>query len=138
MRRKLAAGNWKMHGLSPIWARPRLLSESHPDPACEVILCPPATLISRMWELLIGSAIGWRAGLPPRGEGCAYRRHLGGDAGRCRRGHVILGHSERRADHHETDALVAAKARAAHAAGLVAILCLGETEAERDAGRRSR
>jgi triosephosphate isomerase (TIM) len=135
MRRKIAAGNWKMHGLGADLSEAELLSESHPDPRCEVILCPPATLISRMWEMLIGGGIGLG------GQDChsaSEGAHTGDisaamlvDAGAS---HVILGHSERRTDHHETDALVAAKARAAHAAGLVAILCLGETEGQRDAG----
>lgn len=136
MRRKLAVGNWKMHGLSPQLGEAEALSERHPDPACEIVLCPPATLISRMWELLIGSAIHLG------GQDCHHAdqgAHTGDisaamlvDAGA---EYVILGHSERRHDHGETDAHVAAKAAAAHSAGLVAILCLGETEAERDYGR---
>jgi len=135
MRRKLAAGNWKMHGLSADMAEAEALSEAHPDPGCDVLICPPATLISGMWEVLLGSPIALG------GQDChstTAGAHTGdisaamlADAGAK---YVILGHSERRADHFETDALVAAKAVAAHAAGLTAILCVGETEAQRDAG----
>ena len=134
--RKLAAGNWKMNGTSASLAEVRALLAAHPDPACEMLLCPPATLIAQLAGLARGTAL--RVG----GQDChakASGAHTGdvsaamlADAGAS---HVILGHSERRADHGETDALVAAKAQAAWAAGLVAVICLGETEAERDAGR---
>ena len=134
--RKLAAGNWKMNGTSASLAEVRALLAAHPDPACEMLLCPPATLIAQLAGLARGTAL--RVG----GQDChakAGGAHTGdvsaamlADAGAS---HVILGHSERRADHGETDALVAAKAQAAWAAGLVAVICLGETEAERDAGR---
>ncbi|MFN6924202.1 MAG: triose-phosphate isomerase [Tabrizicola sp.] len=134
--KKLAAGNWKMNGTSAALAEVEALIAAHPAPACEMLLCPPATLIARMAEVARGSAL--RVG----GQDCHPRAsgaHTGdiaaamlADAGAT---HVILGHSERRTDHGETDALVKAKAEAAIAAGLVAIVCIGETEAERDAGR---
>ncbi|MBP9183331.1 MAG: triose-phosphate isomerase [Fuscovulum sp.] len=134
--RKLAAGNWKMNGTSASLTEVRALLAAHPDPACEMLLCPPATLVAQMAGLARGTA------LQVGGQDCHPRAsgaHTGdvsaamlADAGAS---HVILGHSERRADHGETDALVAAKAQAAWAAGLVAVICLGETEAERDAGR---
>ena len=134
--KKLAAGNWKMNGTSAALAEVEALIAAHPAPACEMLLCPPATLIARMAEVARGSAL--RVG----GQDChpkASGAHTGdiaaamlADAGAT---HVILGHSERRTDHGETDALVKAKAEAAIAAGLVAIVCIGETEAERDAGR---
>jgi triosephosphate isomerase len=135
MRRKLAAGNWKMHGLAADLAEAGVLARAHPAPGCEVLLCPPATLIARMAATLAGSAVA------VGGQDChpaAQGAHTGdisaamlADAGAT---HVILGHSERRADHAETDAQVAAKAAAAQAAGLTAIICVGETEAQRDAG----
>ncbi|WP_114964294.1 triose-phosphate isomerase [Alkalilacustris brevis] len=135
MRRKLIAGNWKMHGLADRLAEAEKLSEAYPDPACEVVLCPPATLISRMWEVLLGGGIRVGAQDCHPAEAGAHTGDISAamlaDAGAS---HVIVGHSERRADHHETDALIAAKLHAAHGAGLVAILCLGETGAERDAG----
>jgi triosephosphate isomerase (TIM) len=132
--RKLAAGNWKMNGLSADLAELKALAEV--AASCEVLICPPATLIAQAnWQMQGKSVmIG--------GQDChanAKGAHTGDisaamlkDAGA---GHVILGHSERRADHGETDALVAAKTQAAWAAGLVAIVCVGETEAQRDAGQ---
>jgi triosephosphate isomerase len=101
-----------------------------------MLLCPPAPLISRLAEVAKGTP------LMVGGQDCHPKpsgAHTGdvaaamlADAGAS---HVILGHSERRADHGETDALVKAKAEAAVAAGLIAIVCVGETEAERDAGQ---
>jgi triosephosphate isomerase len=133
--RKLAAGNWKMNGTAASLAEVAALIAAQPDPACEMLLCPPATLISAMAGAARGSALKVGAqDCHPKASG-AHTGDLSGpmlaDAGAS---HVILGHSERRADHGETDALVRAKAEAAIAAGLVAIVCLGETEAQRDAG----
>ena len=134
--RKLAAGNWKMHGLSAALAEVTALIAAQADPACEMLLCPPATLLAQMTWAARGSA------LVIGGQDChqdAGGAHTGDvsaamlkDAGAS---YVILGHSERRAGHGETDALVKAKAEAALAAGLVAITCVGETLAMRDAGR---
>jgi triosephosphate isomerase len=133
--RKLAAGNWKMNGTSAALAEVRALLAAHPAPGCEMLLCPPATLVAAMAAAAQGSAL--RVG----GQDChpkASGAHTGdisaamlADAGAT---HVILGHSERRADHGETDALIAAKTRAAWEAGLTAVVCVGETEAQRDAG----
>ena len=133
--RKLAAGNWKMNGTAAALAEVQALLAAHPAPACDMLLCPPATLLSRTADLARGTAL--RIG----GQDChaaASGAHTGDiaaamlvDAGAS---HVILGHSERRADHGETDSLVNAKAGAALAAGLIAVICVGETEAERDAG----
>jgi triosephosphate isomerase len=134
--RRLAAGNWKMNGNRAALAGAEALLAAQPDPGCEMLLCPPATLIAAMAALARGTSL--RVG----GQDChpaTAGAHTGdvsaamlADAGAA---YVILGHSERRADHGEDDALVCAKARAAQAAGLVPIVCLGETEAERDAGR---
>ncbi len=133
---KLAAGNWKMNGLRADLDQARALAEAYPTPGCGVLLCPPATLIAPMAAAVAGSA------LMIGGQDCHAQEagaHTGDisaqmlvDAGAR---HVILGHSERRADHGESSATVLDKARAAHGAGLVAIICVGETEAERDAGR---
>ncbi len=132
---KLAAGNWKMNGSLAALDEVRALLAAHPAPACEMLLCPPATLIAAMAVQAAGSAL--RVG----GQDCHAKpsgAHTGdisaamlADAGAS---HVILGHSERRADHGETDVQVLAKAQAAQAAGLVAVVCIGETEAQRDAG----
>jgi triosephosphate isomerase len=135
-RRKLAAGNWKMNGTRASLGEVAALAALHPAPGCDILLCPPATLVAAMAEAAQGTAVA------VGGQDCHARpsgAHTGDiaapmlkDAGAT---HVILGHSERRADHGETDAMVAAKAQAAHAADLVAVICVGETEAERDAGR---
>src|SRR5690606_23962674 len=133
--RKLAAGNWKMNGLGADLAQVEALA-ARPAPAtCDVLICPPATLLAAMASRVRGSHV------VVGGQDChaaAAGAHTGdiaaealADAGAVA---VIVGHSERRADHGETDAVVAAKAGAAHRAGLVAIICLGETEAQRDAG----
>ncbi len=131
-RRKLVAGNWKMNGLAAFAAVVDDLAAACPVPGCDVLICPPATLLARF------------AGgpFPVGGQDCHPEpagAHTGdlaaemlADAGASA---VIVGHSERRADHGETDALVRAKAEAAWRAGLTAIVCVGETEAERDAGR---
>lgn len=136
MRRKLAAGNWKMNGLAADLDQIDALSVAHPAPECDILICPPATLIARMAERAAGSAIHVGGQDCHTAESGAHTGDISApmlrDAGAT---HVILGHSERRADHGETDALVRAKAEAAHRAGLTAIICVGETEAERDAGR---
>lgn len=134
--KKLAAGNWKMNGLAASLSEVKALIAAHPEPGCEMLLCPPATLLAQMAWAAQGSA------LQLGGQDChtaASGAHTGDisaamlkDAGAV---YVILGHSERRADHDERDALVQAKAQAAVAAGLIAVVCLGETEAERDAGQ---
>ncbi len=134
--RKLAAGNWKMNGLAASLSEVAALIGAHPGPACDIVLCPPATLLAQMAWAARGSALGLG------GQDChadMSGAHTGDisaamlkDAGAT---YVIVGHSERRADHGETDAEVRAKAATAIAAGLTAIVCIGETEAERDAGR---
>jgi triosephosphate isomerase len=138
--KKLAAGNWKMNGTSASLAEVAALVAAHkaPDkaPACEMLLCPPSTLLSQLALAAKGSA------LMVGGQDCHPKpsgAHTGDisaamlkDAGAS---HVILGHSERRTDHGETDDLVKSKAEAALAAGLIAIVCIGETEAERNAGQ---
>ncbi len=134
--RRLAAGNWKMNGTKAALAEVSALLAGHPAPACEMLLCPPATLIDRMAEAVKGSAL--RVGAQdchPMPQGAHTGEISAAMLKEAGATHVILGHSERRADHGETDALVRAKAEAAIAAGLVAIVCIGETEAERDAGQ---
>ena len=135
-RRKLAAGNWKMNGVGSNLAEVEALKGAHPAPGCDILLCPPATLLDRMSALCTGSAIA------TGGEDChaaAAGAHTGDisaemlkDAGAS---HVIVGHSERRADHGETSADVRAKAEAALRAGLTAVVCIGETLQEREAGK---
>jgi triosephosphate isomerase (TIM) len=133
--RKLAAGNWKMNGTSVDLAEIAKLIDAHPAPNCDMLICPPATLLSRMAERAAGSALQIGGQDCHAGSNGAHTGDISAamlkDAGAS---HVILGHSERRADHSETDASVQAKASAAQAIGLVAIVCVGETEAQRDAG----
>ena len=134
--RKLAAGNWKMNGVAANLSEVGALLAAHPAPACEMLLCPPATLVARMADVARGTA------LAVGGQDChakASGAHTGDTAAamlaEAGASYVIVGHSERRTDHGETDADVLAKAQAAWAAGLVAVVCVGETEAERDAGQ---
>ena len=131
--RKIAAGNWKMNGDLAALAQLDALAGSV-DGNCQVVICPPALLIHPMSSKSV-------PGIQVGGQDChakASGAHTGDlaaaqlrDAGAT---HVILGHSERRADHGETDAEVSAKAVAAHQAGLVTIICVGETEGQRDGG----
>lgn len=134
----LIAGNWKMNGLIASMAEVQklgILMTAGAAPRATVAICPPATLLAAM------SAHGAQLGILTGGQDChakASGAHTGdisaqmlADAGAR---FVIVGHSERRADHGETDAEVADKARAALAAGLTPIICVGETEAERRGG----
>lgn len=128
-RRRIAAGNWKMNGLAAdlaavaaIGAAPRWV---------EVVLALPATLLARAAGQGVALA-GQDCHAAPKGAhtgdiAAAMLADAGADF-------VILGHSERRRDHGETDAAIAAKVAAAWAAGLTAIVCIGETEAEYRAG----
>jgi triosephosphate isomerase (TIM) len=137
--RPLIAGNWKMNGLKASAAEARAVIDALGEGAAagvDVLLCPPATLVMAFAQMAKEStlAIG--------GQDChavASGAHTGdisaemmADSGATA---VIVGHSERRADHGETDAIVMAKAAAVQRAGLTAIVCVGETEAERDQGR---
>ena len=133
--KKLAAGNWKMNGRTAQLTEAMALAAAHPAPAVEILLCPPATLLAAMAQAMVGTAVALGGQDCHAAEKGAHTGDIAAamlaDAGAS---HVILGHSERRADHGESSADVAAKVRAAWAAGLVAIVCLGETEAQRDAG----
>ena len=137
-RKRVVAGNWKMNGnRADGVALARAVAErAKAAHACELLVCPPATLLLPVGEALAGSGVGLG------GQDChaeakgAYTGDISAemlkDAG-C--SHVILGHSERRHGHGESDAEIRAKVAAAWRAGLVAILCVGETRAEREAGR---
>jgi len=134
----LAAGNWKMNGQRASVLEINALKDrlAGTTPGCDVMICPPATLIATLADAAEGSLI--QIG----GQDChsaVSGAHTGDisaamlhDAGATA---VIVGHSERRADHGETSETVKAKAQAAISAGLVAIVCLGETLAEREAGQ---
>lgn len=138
-RRPLIAGNWKMNGLkadgialaSGIAAKLKQAGAQK----CDLLVCPPFTLIAEVARAVAdsGVAVGGQDCHPePKGA------HTGDIAAPMLKdlgcSHVIVGHSERRSNHGETDAVVRAKAAAAHANGLVAIICIGETLEQRDAG----
>lgn len=131
---KLIVGNWKMHGVAATLAEIGALAAA--DPAhVTLAVCPPFTLIDRAVRAVAGSKV--RVGAQ-NVHAAPHGAHTGDisasmlvDAGATL---VIVGHSERRADCGETDAIVLAKATAAVAAGLTTIVCVGETEAQRDAG----
>ena len=135
--RQIIIGNWKMNGSAALVEHiARAVRAEAASLSCDLVLCPPATLIVPLAAALAGTpiAIG--------GQDCHERRagaHTGDIAADMLReagaSHVILGHSERRADHGESDADVRAKIGAARAAGLTPIVCVGEAEAARQAGR---
>ena len=137
-RRPLAAANWKMNGLRAegLALARDLASRAATAPACEVLLCPPATLLAEVGAAIEGGPL--RLGAQDcHAEATGARTgdvsaEMLADAG-CAA--AIVGHSERRAGHGESDGLVNAKAAAAHRAGLDAIVCVGESAAERDAGQ---
>jgi len=133
--RKLVAGNWKMNGsLAALAELDAIQAAANSNDGIDVAICPPFTLIApaaqRQPRLSIG---GQDCHMNEKGAhtGCISAVMLKEIGARL----VIVGHSERRTDQHETDAEVRAKAEAAIATGLTAIVCVGETEAERDAGR---
>jgi triosephosphate isomerase len=136
--RPLIAGNWKMNGLKS--------SRAEFDAMCagaaalkgkaDLLVCPPATLIAGFADQARGLSLTVGAqDCHPKASG-AHTGDLSAemlaDAGASA---IIVGHSERRADHGESDALVRQKAEAAWRAGLTAIVCIGETQAQRDAGQ---
>ena len=133
-RRKLVAGNWKMHGTSVDLAEVTAISIGAKTAGADVALCLPATLIERAVRSAPGFAIGGQdvhAAEKGAHTGCVSAAMLS-DAGAKL---TIVGHSERREAHGETDTEVKAKAEAGLAAGLDVILCVGETDAIREAGR---
>ena len=136
MRRPVVAGNWKMHGSRA--ENTRLINailEASDEPACEVIVCPPAVYLWEIGRQLKGNRIALGAQTLCADSQGAFTGEVSGamlkDVGAS---HVIVGHSERRALYREDDALVARKFVAAQAAGLLPILCVGETLEEWERG----
>lgn len=137
--RPLVAGNWKMNGLRSSMAEfdAMIAGTAQVTGKADLLVCPPATLVAGFAAKLTGFQ-----GIGLGGQDChpkASGAHTGdisaemlADAGASA---VIVGHSERRADHGESDALVRQKAEAAWRAGLSAIICVGETQSQRDAGQ---
>ena len=134
MRRKLAAGNWKMNGTTAALAELEALAQAFPSPSVDILICPPATLLHRAAQ-----ALG-DADIAVGGQDChsaTSGAHTGDisaemlvDAGATS---VILGHSERREDHGEQNDDIRTKARAAMDAGLKTVICVGESLEQRDA-----
>ena len=138
MRRPLVAGNWKMYGLGASLAELRALKDrlaQSPVPEADSMVCPPATLLAQARYMLSGSTIILGAQdchpLPSGAHTGDISAEMLADAGAAA---IIVGHSERRSDHGETDARVNAKASAAYRAGLTAIICVGESEQQRRDG----
>jgi triosephosphate isomerase len=136
--RPLIAGNWKMNGLKASFAEFDAMLAGAADVVAkaDLLVCPPATLVAALAERARGEKLAIGAqDCHPKASGA----HTGdisaemlADAGATA---IIVGHSERRADHGESDVLVRQKAEAAWRASLVAIVCVGETQAQRDAGQ---
>jgi triosephosphate isomerase len=134
--RPLIAGNWKMNGLLASTAELEKIITGAATLAAsaDFLICPPATLVARFAEIARGSVVAIGAQDCHAKPAGAFTGDISAemlkDAGA---GAVIVGHSERRQGHHESDSEVRAKALAAGRAGLLAIICVGETRAERDA-----
>jgi triosephosphate isomerase (TIM) len=133
-------GNWKMHGL---WGEGKALVEallarlaSHPAPKAEIAICPPFTLLAPCAQILSGHKVILGAQDCHHAQKGAYTGDISAemlaDSGALM---VIIGHSERRVQHGESDATIKEKMAAAHKAGLRVIFCIGETQQERDAGQ---
>ena len=139
-RKILIAGNWKMNGLladgAALAKEVAVEVKKLGKPECEFLVCPPFTLLTTVKKALRGSKVALGAQDCHIAEKGAHTGDISPlmlkDAG-CQ--YVIVGHSERRTNHYESDELVQKKASAAIAAGLKVIICIGETEAERDAGK---
>lgn len=134
----LVAGNWKMNGLLASLAEIAAMGGSYDSllrQRMELVVCPPATLIGMAAEIAAQASIGLGGQDCHTAESGAHTGDISAemlkDLGAK---YVIVGHSERRAGHGETDAIVQAKASAALRAGLAPIICVGETRAEREAG----
>nr|WP_250811267.1 triose-phosphate isomerase [Neorhizobium tomejilense] len=133
--RKLIAGNWKMNGLASSLAEIEAVKESAERAACDIVICPPFTLLEKAVTQAQGSPIAIGAQDCHAKTSGAYTSDISAEMlSEVGARYVILGHSERRAGYHETDMTVARKAAAAHASGLTSIICIGETGAERDDG----
>lgn len=136
-RRPLIAGNWKMNGLAASLGELAEIIKGCQEVVsrADILICPPTTLLERATRLAANSAVHIGAqDCHPAGSGAFTGDISAGMIADCGAGFVLVGHSERRVQHGESDALVATKARAAQSAGLVAVICIGETQAERQAG----
>ncbi|QBE65200.1 triose-phosphate isomerase [Pseudoduganella lutea] len=137
MRRKLVIGNWKMNGsLAANSVLLRGIAEGHVEGNVDLAVCAPAPYLAQCQAALTGSPVAWGAQDVSAYAAGAYTGETAASMLQefgCR--YVIVGHSERRAYHHESNELVAQKALAALNAGLTPVVCVGETLEEREAGR---
>lgn len=137
MKRKLIAGNWKMNGSAAAnEALVKALLVQSATWTCDVAVCVPAAYLAQVQALAGGTPLAWGAQDVSAHESGAYTGEI--SAGMLRdfgTRYSLVGHSERRQYHGETDAVVATKAQRALAAGITPIVCVGETLAEREAGR---
>jgi triosephosphate isomerase len=126
--RKLVVGNWKMNGSAAALAELEAIKAMANDVGCDVVVCPPFTLLEQAVRTATGSPLAISAQDYHAFASGAYTGDVSAemlaDAGAT---YVILGHSERRSLHGETDVLVSQEASAVHRAGLTAIVCVGET-----------
>jgi triosephosphate isomerase len=134
-RRPLVAGNWKMNGLRASLVELMAVKDGIGSARCDVAICPPATLIREASDMVSGSALqigaqDCHAAATGANTGDISAEMVADAGGKL----IIVGHSERRADHGETDEIVRKKAEAVWRAGLVAVVCIGETEAQRRGG----
>ncbi|MBC3884651.1 triose-phosphate isomerase [Undibacterium griseum] len=138
MRRKLIAGNWKMNG--SFAANRLLLSEIlagiSNTPACDILVCAPAPYLSQCAEMLAKSAVAWGAqDVSAHPQGAFTGEVSAAMLADCACRYVIIGHSERRAYHAESDELTAQKVLQAFANNLTPVLCVGETLEQRESGQ---
>lgn len=137
MRRKLITGNWKMNGgLASNAALLSAVKSELGQPSCQVAVCAPAPYLAQCQQLLSGTPVAWGGQDVSSHDAGAYTGEISAAMLKdfdC--AYVIVGHSERRAYHGEGDELVGRKAARAIAAGLIPIVCVGETLAEREAGQ---
>ena len=137
MKRQLIAGNWKMNGsFAANEVLLRALAAGMGGATCQVAVCVPAPYLAQVQGLVEGTGIDLGAQDVSQHESGAYTGEVSANMLRdLATRYCLVGHSERRQYHGETDAMVAAKAQRALAAGITPIVCVGETLAEREAGR---
>lgn len=136
-RRPVIAGNWKMNGLHEDGlALAKAVAAQAQQFDCDIVVCPPSTLLREIASVTADTGLGVGAQDCHQAANGAFTGDISAEMVRDTGAtYAIIGHSERREYHNETDEIVKAKVKAAHTAGLVAIVCVGETEGQRDSGQ---